>query len=81
MPPLLDGRDLHGMVITMDVGLTQSKVATQVWEQGGHSCMVLKRNRRQLYDELTWFFAVPPQPCDRPWRTVVYKVLYCLYTM
>jgi hypothetical protein len=32
--------------------------------------MVVKRNRRQLYDELTWFFSTPPAPCDRPWRAV-----------
>jgi len=32
--------------------------------------MVVKRNRRQLYDELTWFFDTPPLRCDRPWRTV-----------
>lgn len=70
VPPLLDKRDLHGMVITMDAGLTQPTVATQIRDQGGHYFMVVKRNRRQLYDELTWFFATPPQPCDRPWRTV-----------
>jgi hypothetical protein len=32
--------------------------------------MVVKRDRHQLYDELTWFFATPPLPCERPWRTV-----------
>ncbi len=31
--------------------------------------MVVKRNRRQLYDELTWFFDTPPLPCDPPWRS------------
>jgi predicted transposase YbfD/YdcC len=68
--PLLDKRDLQGMVITMDAGLTQPKIATQIRAQHGHSFMVVKRNRRQLYDELTWFFATLPAPCDRPWRTV-----------
>ena len=68
VPPLLAGRDLHGMVITMDAGLTQPKLATQILAQGGHYLMVVKRNRRQLYDELTWFFDTPPLPCDRPWR-------------
>ena len=70
VPPLLEGRDLHGMVISMDAGVTQPKLATQIRDQDGHYFMVVKRNRRQLYDELTWFFATPPQPCDRPWRTV-----------
>ena len=32
--------------------------------------MVVKRNRRQLYDELGWFFDTPPLPCDRPWRSL-----------
>jgi predicted transposase YbfD/YdcC len=68
--PLLEGRDLRGMVITMDAGMTQPKVATTIDSQHGHYFMVVKRNRRQLYDELTWFFATPPGPCDRPWRTV-----------
>jgi len=70
VPTLLGERDLHGMVITMDAGLTQPKLATQIREQGGHYFMVVKRNRRQLYDELTWFFTAPPAPCDRPWRVV-----------
>ncbi len=70
VPPLLSGRDLHGVVITMDAGLTQPKVATQILAQGGHYLMVVKRNRQQLYNELTWFFDTPPLPCDRPWRTV-----------
>jgi predicted transposase YbfD/YdcC len=68
--PLLDHRDLHGMVITMDAGLTQPKIATQIRAQHGHYFMVVKRNRRQLYDELTWFFTTLPAPCERPWRTV-----------
>lgn len=69
VPPLLADRDLRGVVITMDAGLTLSKVATQILAQGGQYLMVVKRNRRQLYDELTWFFDTPPLPCDRPWRT------------
>jgi predicted transposase YbfD/YdcC len=70
VPPLLQGQALDGKVITMDAGLTQPKVATQILEQGGDYFMVVKRNRRQLYDELTWFFTTPPTLCDRPWRRV-----------
>jgi predicted transposase YbfD/YdcC len=70
VPRVLAGRDLQGVVITMDAGLTQPTVAQQILAQGGHYLMVVKRNRRQLYDELTWFFDTPPLPCDRPWRTV-----------
>ena len=40
----------------MDAGLTQPKIATQILAQCGHYLMVVKRNRRQLYDELTWCF-------------------------
>lgn len=69
VPTLLAGRDLHGVVLTMDAGLSQPKLAAQILAQGGHYLMVVKRNRRQLYDELTWFFDTPPLPCDRPWRT------------
>ena len=32
--------------------------------------MVVKRNRHQLYDDLTWFFAAPPLPCERSWGQV-----------
>lgn len=70
VPTLLCERDLQGMGITMDAGLTQPKVASQIREQGGHYLMVVKRNQHQLYDELTWFFSTPPAPCDRPWRAV-----------
>lgn len=70
IPPLLAGRDLTGCVITMDAGLTQPKVAAQILAQGGHYLMVVKRNQRQLYEKLTWFFDVPPLGGDRPWREV-----------
>lgn len=70
VPSLLAERNLQGVVVTMDAGLTQPKLATQILAQGGHYLMVVKRNRRQLYDELTWFFDTPPLPCDRPWRSI-----------
>lgn len=66
---LLRGRDLHGMVITLDAGLTHPALATQILAQGGHYFMVVKRNQARLYQELTWYFDTPPLPCDRPWRT------------
>ncbi len=31
---------------------------------------VIKRNYRQLYEELTWFFDTPPLLCDAPWWEV-----------
>ncbi len=30
--------------------------------------MVVKRNQAQVYQELGWYVATPPLPCDRPWR-------------
>jgi len=66
---LLAGRDLRGMVVTLDAGLTDSKLAQHILAQGGHYLMVVKRNQAQLYQDLVWYFDTPPLPCDRPWRT------------
>ena len=68
--PLLQGRDLTGSVTTMDAGLTQRKLATQILAQNGHYLMVVKRNQRQLYADLALFFQTPPLPCEAPWRVV-----------
>jgi len=68
--PLLQGRDLTGVVITMDAGLTQRKLAAQIIAQGGHYLMVVKRNQRCLHAELAGFFETPPLPCDLPWHDV-----------
>lgn len=66
---LLTHRDLRGMVVTLDAGLTHPALATQILAQGGHYLMVVKRNQARLYQELTWYFDTPPLPCDRPWRS------------
>lgn len=66
---MLAGRELHGMVITLDAGLTHPALATQILRQGGHYFMVVKRNHARLYQELTWYFETPPLPCDWPWPT------------
>lgn len=68
--PLLQGRDLTGVVITMDAGLTQRKLAAQIVAQGGHYLMVVKRNQQCLHAELAGFFETRPLPCDQPWREV-----------
>ncbi len=65
---LLAGRELQGMVLTLDAGLTHPAVAAHILAQGGDYFMVVKRNQARLYQELTWFFDTPPLPCDRPWR-------------
>jgi len=66
---LLLEQDLTGKVITLDAGLTHPALATQILDQGGDYLMVVKRNQARLYQELTWYFATPPLPCDRPWQT------------
>ncbi len=65
---LLAGRDLTGMVITLDAGLAHPQLARQIVQQGGQYLMVVKRNHARLYEELTWYFDTPPLPCDRPWQ-------------
>ncbi len=66
---LLAGRNLRGMVVTLDAGLTDPKLAQHIRAHGGHYLMVVKRNQAQLYQDLEWYFDTPPLPCDRPWRT------------
>jgi predicted transposase YbfD/YdcC len=66
---ILTGHDLSGKVITLDAGLAHPALAAQIRAQGGHYLMVVKRNQARLYQELTWYFATPPLPCDRPWQT------------
>lgn len=66
---VLADRDLNGMLITLDAGLTHPALATQILAQGGHYFMVVKRNQARLHQELTWYFDTPPLPCDRPWQT------------
>ena len=70
VPRLLAGRDVHGIVVTLDAGLASPALARQILQQGGQYLMVIKRNHGQLYEELTWFFDQPPLPCDLPWRAV-----------
>lgn len=66
---LLAGRDLRGVVVTLDAGLTDPTLARQILAQGGQYLMVVKRNHARLYQEMTWYFDTPPLPCDPPWRT------------
>ena len=67
-PRLLAGRDLSGVVVTLDAGLASPTLAQQILQQGGQYLMVIKRNHGQLYEDLTWFFASPPLPCEQPWQ-------------
>ena len=44
-PDLLAGRELRGVVITVDALLTQRALAEQIITQHGHYLMVVKRNQ------------------------------------
>lgn len=59
VPPLLAGRDLAGMVVTMDALLTQQAIAAQICWQGGHYLMVVKENQPALYAAIHTLFSEP----------------------
>jgi hypothetical protein len=51
---LLHKQDLRGMVLTLDAGLTDPKLARHIRKHGGPYLMVVKRNQAQLYQDLEW---------------------------
>jgi hypothetical protein len=59
-PELLAGRDLQGIVITVDALLTQRTLAEQIISQHGHYLMVVKRNQAHLYEAIALLFDQPP---------------------
>jgi predicted transposase YbfD/YdcC len=70
-PKLLRGRTGPGTVTTMDALLTQRKLAAQIVAAGGYYLMIVKRNQRQLYDDLALFFQIPPIAADNEqWDSV-----------
>jgi predicted transposase YbfD/YdcC len=71
VPALLAGRDLCGTVTTMDALLTQTQVAQQILDQGGHYLMIVKQNQPTLYDAIALLFQTPPVPA-RPGETRSY---------
>lgn len=64
-PTLLRERDLHGTVTTGDALLTQRAQAKQTCAQGGHFLMIVKRNQRQLWEDLELLFRIPSIPADQ----------------
>ena len=60
VPQLLAGRDLHGVVITIDAMHTHRALAQQILDQGGDYLMVVKKNQHQLYDNIDLLFQSPP---------------------
>lgn len=64
-PTLLRDRDLSGTVTTGDALLTQRSQAQLTRAQGGHYLMIVKRNQRQLWDDLDLLFRIPAIPADQ----------------
>jgi predicted transposase YbfD/YdcC len=65
VPALLDGRDLHGKVVTLDALHTLRPTARQIRAQKGHYLMIVKKNQAALYAYLDMLFTLPAQPADR----------------
>jgi predicted transposase YbfD/YdcC len=64
VPQLLDGRDLHGVVITVDALHTLKTTARLILEQRGDYLMVVKKNQGRLYEFLELLFSLPAHPSD-----------------
>jgi len=60
VPDLLAGRDLHGVVVTMDALLAHRQLAQQILDQGGDYLMVVKDNQPQLRAAIGLLFDAPP---------------------
>lgn len=60
VPQLLAGRDLSGIVITMDALLAQRGIAQQILDQHGHYLMIVKQNQSELYEAIEFLFEQPP---------------------
>lgn len=64
-PSLLHGRELSGTVTTGDALLTQRSLACYIHEHNGYYLMIVKRNQRQLWEDLELLFRIPPIPADQ----------------
>jgi len=64
-PRLLHERDLSGTVTTGDALLTQRSLAQYIHDHGGHYLMIVKRNQRQLWEDLELLFRIPPIVADQ----------------
>jgi predicted transposase YbfD/YdcC len=64
-PLLLRGRDLNGTVTTGDALLTQRSLAEYIHNHNGYYLMIVKRNQRQLWEDLELLFRIPPITADQ----------------
>jgi predicted transposase YbfD/YdcC len=56
-PTILTGLPLAGVIVTGDALFTQRKLSAQIREQGGHYVWTVKKNQRQLYEDIAIAFA------------------------
>ena len=63
-PTLLAGRDLTGVVVTVDALLAHQKLARQIREQHGHYLMVIKDNQPEARGAIAALFATEPAEYD-----------------
>lgn len=71
VPTLIEGRDLHGKVVTLDALHTLRPTARQIRAQNGHYLMLVKKKQAALYEYLDLLFTLPPHPADHEvWQTV-----------
>jgi predicted transposase YbfD/YdcC len=68
LPALLEGRDLAGIVITLDALYTRRPVAQQILDHGGHYLMMVKGNQPTLLEALETLFQEPPLPGEARWE-------------
>ncbi len=59
---LLAGRDVHGIVITMDALPTQQATTQLMLHQGGHYLLIAKANQPTLYQAIADWFDAPAWP-------------------
>jgi predicted transposase YbfD/YdcC len=59
---LLAGRDVHGIVITVDALHTQQATTQLVLQQGGHYLLIAKANQPTLYQAIADWFDAPAWP-------------------
>jgi predicted transposase YbfD/YdcC len=64
-PTLLQDRNLSGTVTTGDALLTQRSLARPIRARDGHYLMIVKRNQRQLWEDLDLLFRIPAIPADQ----------------
>jgi predicted transposase YbfD/YdcC len=67
---MLQGRDLHRLVFTLDALHTQQDTTRLILQQGGHYLLLAKANQPTLFQALQEWFAADPWPEEQRVRLV-----------